>query len=154
MARRLGGGSVPLDREGRLEKLLASSAFGCAVPAQDGAPSCQARAASAPRPSTSGRARPPKSGPNIHTIASTPGCSASGSRLHQTTEAYRQQRGTTARTVEEVGRASMTAEKAAEVDRARAKVRGDAGQCRPRSASGRPPLRPCPHSRGQRLGVR
>merc|ERR1712232_856106 len=94
---------------------------------------------------------------NIHTLDGACGNararSVSGSRLHQTTEAYRQNRGTTARTVEEVGRATMTAEKAAQVDKAREKVLGEkacarvAGAHRPASAvtggvvrSGKPPV--------------
>ena len=63
---------------------------------------------------------PPKPGSNIHTLASL---GENGSRLQDTTEAYRQQRGTTAKKVTDVGYQSMTAEKAAEVDKARAKVR-------------------------------
>eukprot|EP00930_Biecheleria_cincta_P079710 TRINITY_DN67618_c0_g1_i1.p1 TRINITY_DN67618_c0_g1~~TRINITY_DN67618_c0_g1_i1.p1 ORF type:complete len:184 (+),score=27.82 TRINITY_DN67618_c0_g1_i1:33-554(+) len=172
MARRLGGGSTggQLDREERLEKLLASRGFGGAPGKEADLPgqALPARASSAPRPASASRsrpavARPPRpaaaaasgrprtsgAGPNIHTIGSYGG--SSGSRLHQTTEAYRQQRGTTARTVEEVGRASMTAEKAAEVDRARAKVRGEAA----RTTTGRAssvPRPPAFSGRGQRLG--
>lgn len=47
-----------------------------------------------------------------------------GSRLHETTAAYRANRGTTARTVETVGRDTMTQEKRAQVDKAREKVLG------------------------------
>jgi len=85
-------------------------------------------------------------GANVHTLDSAPtsssgsssarasSCGVAGSRLQQTTEAYRQQRGTTARTVGQVGRATMTPEKEAEVMRARTKVLGAE-----RAAVGRPP---------------
>lgn len=101
-------------------------------------------------------------GANVHTLSSAPAsssgssgarassCGVAGSRLQQTTEAYRQQRGTTARTVGQVGRATMTAEKEAEVMRARTKVLGAerAAVGRPASASKagvsgtRPPMPP------------
>lgn len=79
------------------------------------------------------RAPPPPRKPNIHTLNSsnqsnvrTP--ASTRSRLHNTTEAYRQNRGTTARTIEEVGRDTMTQEKAEQVARAREKVlTGSAG---------------------------
>eukprot|EP00928_Gymnodinium_smaydae_P089367 TRINITY_DN73342_c0_g1_i1.p2 TRINITY_DN73342_c0_g1~~TRINITY_DN73342_c0_g1_i1.p2 ORF type:complete len:214 (+),score=41.75 TRINITY_DN73342_c0_g1_i1:62-643(+) len=145
------GGGQPLKGEERLEKLLASRAYGGAavpdaqaaasagapsrppVPAAPGrgrassaAPAKGARLASAG--SGCGVRRPTPGRPNIHTLSGSAsgggGSSGSGSRLHNTTEAYRQQRGTTARTVEAVGRATMTREKAAEVDRARERVRG------------------------------
>merc|ERR1712146_133258 len=51
--------------------------------------------------------------------------SVSGSRLHNTTEAYRQNRGTTAKDIRDVGRHTMTKEKGAQVDSARAKVLGE-----------------------------
>mmetsp|Transcript_85560 Transcript_85560/g.215647 ORF Transcript_85560/g.215647 Transcript_85560/m.215647 type:complete len:206 (-) Transcript_85560:91-708(-) len=97
-----------------------------------GGTSRASRQGAPPRPSSScsaGKRSPQPGVANIHTLSSGSG-GACGSRLHQTTEAYRQQRGTTARTVEQVGRATMTQEKAAEVDRAREKVLG-----RPSSAT-------------------
>ncbi|CAE8711402.1 unnamed protein product [Polarella glacialis] len=159
---RLGGGSgfKQLGREERLERLLASKAFGgaplCTAPSEATSPGPRRGDGPAPatRPSSASRgppavavrsSRPASAGAgarrqpgtaNIHTIGSSGGGGGSGSRLHQTTEAYRQNRGTTARTVEEVGYDSMTAEKAAQVDRARAKVHGEAGrQPRPRSGA-------------------
>eukprot|EP00933_Yihiella_yeosuensis_P033841 TRINITY_DN27463_c0_g2_i1.p1 TRINITY_DN27463_c0_g2~~TRINITY_DN27463_c0_g2_i1.p1 ORF type:complete len:203 (+),score=46.06 TRINITY_DN27463_c0_g2_i1:75-611(+) len=174
---RLGGGSCvkALDREARLEKLLGSQAYGgAAVPAKDAPAKPPMAKASASTRSTSAHAasvsssvrsnssravgRPPASGSNIRTISDSPGVSASGSRLRQTTEAYRQNRGTTARTVDQVNRAHMTPEKAAEVDRARAKVLGEAAGRPPRAASLKEPGRrpssstPIPRGRGHRLG--
>eukprot|EP00927_Polykrikos_kofoidii_P081809 TRINITY_DN7964_c0_g1_i1.p2 TRINITY_DN7964_c0_g1~~TRINITY_DN7964_c0_g1_i1.p2 ORF type:complete len:227 (-),score=24.34 TRINITY_DN7964_c0_g1_i1:420-1052(-) len=88
------------------------------------------RAASHRAPARPASARPAATRkPNVHTLSDCHHGAGSGSRLHQTTEAYRQQRGTTARTVEEVGRATMTPEKAADVDRARAKVHGTNSTC-------------------------
>lgn len=152
MAKRLGGasgrpGKASLDREERLEKLVNSCAFGGApvpvpvpavpVPEKPGKASTlgpKSRPGARPASAGASRARgisqgrgkpppanaPPKPGSNIHTLASL---GESGSRLQDTTEAYRQQRGTTAKKVTDVGYQSMTAEKAAEVDKARAKVR-------------------------------
>eukprot|EP00929_Paragymnodinium_shiwhaense_P003566 TRINITY_DN10413_c0_g1_i1.p1 TRINITY_DN10413_c0_g1~~TRINITY_DN10413_c0_g1_i1.p1 ORF type:complete len:198 (-),score=30.56 TRINITY_DN10413_c0_g1_i1:163-756(-) len=169
VGQRLGGGQglhqPPLGREERLQRLLASEAFGGAPVADDAAyippdvrqqpkkqkpptaPGAPVRPASASRAqaptsaaaSRGGVAQPPRPAPprrpssasavtgrrqgaNVHTINS--GSSCGGSRLHNTTEAYRQHRGTTAKTVEQVGRGTMTKEKAAEVDRARAIVHG------------------------------
>ncbi|CAE7682029.1 unnamed protein product [Symbiodinium sp. CCMP2456] len=143
MAKRLGGASgrpgKALDREERLEKLVNSCAFGGApVPVPEkgkravgpkslglGRPA-SAGASHGVRAISQGRGKPPpanappKPGSNIHTLASL---GESGSRLQDTTEAYRQQRGTTAKKVTDVGYQSMTAEKAAEVDKARAKAR-------------------------------
>ncbi|CAE7730393.1 unnamed protein product [Symbiodinium pilosum] len=146
MAKRLGGGCAGkvLGREERLEKLENSCAYGGApVPAKSGRPppgpkNGPARPLPAGRPSSSGRTSsaarasshgrvPPKPGSNIHTLGSLEG---TGSRLGDTTEAYRQQRGTTAKKVSEVGYESMTPEKAAEVDKARAKVRGEISSTR------------------------
>eukprot|EP00747_Dinoflagellata_sp_TGD_P146588 gnl/TRDRNA2_/TRDRNA2_176707_c5_seq1.p1 gnl/TRDRNA2_/TRDRNA2_176707_c5~~gnl/TRDRNA2_/TRDRNA2_176707_c5_seq1.p1 ORF type:complete len:191 (-),score=29.77 gnl/TRDRNA2_/TRDRNA2_176707_c5_seq1:307-879(-) len=177
-----GGGMRLLGREERLEKLLASQAYGGAVlngaedvgsDSHEAPPPCTRSKSAAPasrstRPSTAGSAarcgsvagrRPPAAASsgrrpgsaNIHTLSS--GAGGSGSRLHQTTEAYRQQRGTTARTVEEVGRATMTREKACEVDRARAKVHGEPTHA-PRGSSGLASAPPrMPLGPGQRLGA-
>ena len=56
---------------------------------------------------------------NVQTVGST------RSRLHDTTEAYRQNRGTTAQNIREVGQNTMTDEKRKQVDKAR-KVAGAA----------------------------
>mmetsp|Transcript_43806 Transcript_43806/g.103567 ORF Transcript_43806/g.103567 Transcript_43806/m.103567 type:complete len:203 (-) Transcript_43806:146-754(-) len=110
----------------------------------------------------SAQGRPRSTGSNIHTLSSSSGDgNVHGSRLHNTTEAYRQHRGTTARTVEQVGRATMTAEKAAAVDAAREKVLGAPCEQGARAAATRqvaqPPAAPRrpprPSSRGHRLGV-
>jgi len=86
----------------------------------------------------------PPSGANIHTLNGAPPAKSSGrlppgqnhskaniktigntrSRLNDTTEAYRQNRGTTAQTIKEVGKDTMTPEKAAQVAAAREKVHG------------------------------
>mmetsp|Transcript_63210 Transcript_63210/g.137880 ORF Transcript_63210/g.137880 Transcript_63210/m.137880 type:complete len:242 (+) Transcript_63210:135-860(+) len=101
------------------------------------------------RPSTGGAARPTPStsasdlsgkgsgkrpsqkkpeahfGAKIRTLSSE---RSTGSRLHNTTEAYRQQHGTTAKTVDAVGRDTMTPEKSREVQQARKKVLGSDSQ--------------------------
>ena len=150
MAKRLGGGcpGKVLGREERLEKLVNSCAFGGApVPAKSGRPPPGPGLGSAAAPGPGAKSRPtsggrssqavpraashgraaPKAGSNIHTLGSLDG---TGSRLRDTTEAYRQQRGTTARKVTDVGYQSMTPEKAAEVDKARAKVHGESSSQR------------------------
>ncbi|CAE6919666.1 unnamed protein product [Symbiodinium natans] len=134
MAKRLGGGrpGKVLDREERLEKLVNSCAFGGApVPstAKSGRPPVpgpKSRPSGGPAVGAGARAasQGPRPGSNIHTLDSL-GTGGTGSRLQDTTEAYRQQRGTTAKKVTEVGYQSMTPDKAAEVDKARAKVRGE-----------------------------
>ncbi|CAJ1359802.1 unnamed protein product [Effrenium voratum] len=113
---KLGGAPGRPDREERLEKLLASCAYGgAAVP--------DAPRSKQPKERPKERQKPPMAAHRAKSsgaVSSLPSCS--GSRLLQTTEAYRQQRGTTARSLTEVGYSSMTPEKAAEVDRARAKA--------------------------------
>jgi len=130
------------------------------------------------RPSVASKDSTPANRPfgaNVHTLGSAPAsssgssgarassCGVAGSRLQQTTEAYRQQRGTTARTVGQVGRATMTPEKEAEVMRARSKVLGAerAAMGRPASAAkagaagSRPPMPPSsrrPSGPGHQLG--
>lgn len=125
---------------------LPSGSQACGSRASSKAGSAPRSAASAQRPCSAGAGANRSScgrktsGTIIHTLASvTPAPSSGsgrprsascashvpGSRLHDTTEAYRQNRGTTARTVEAVGRATMTPEKAAEVDRAREKALGE-----------------------------
>lgn len=151
MAHRLGGvRAKSLTREERLEKLLNSAAYGgeIHIPPPDnnndlvtlepiggagegrdeiksgnslGHLSSQRRGSKPPVAQPKARAPPRRS--NVHTINSVVRTTASTrSRLHDTTEAYRQNRGTTARTIEEVGRDTMTQEKAEQVNRAREKV--------------------------------
>mmetsp|Transcript_15057 Transcript_15057/g.26078 ORF Transcript_15057/g.26078 Transcript_15057/m.26078 type:complete len:183 (-) Transcript_15057:120-668(-) len=139
MAKRLGGRpGGQLDREERLEKLMSSCAYGgasVAIPATfpqgktsvQGKAPAQAKTPARPKATSRrlsgsvGASRPshglPRSGGNIHTLGGE-------SRLTNTTESYRQQQGTTAKTLSEVGYRSMTSEKMSEVDKARQKVHG------------------------------
>ncbi|CAL1154176.1 unnamed protein product [Cladocopium goreaui] len=107
-------GRPRLDPAQRLEKLMNSAAYGGAVVDDSAAKrSHSAPRALAPRPAPRCQRQPRPVRP-----APRP---ASRSLL-KTTEAYRQQQGTTAETLLDVGKKTMTPEKAKAVDRARAKV--------------------------------
>mmetsp|Transcript_29501 Transcript_29501/g.75628 ORF Transcript_29501/g.75628 Transcript_29501/m.75628 type:complete len:144 (+) Transcript_29501:53-484(+) len=127
---------APLSREQRLQKLMQSPLFGGAeapVPspgtAAAPAPPTRARSVTAPKRAPPARARstgPARSAGGPARVATVSRGGYGGSSLRNTTEAYRQQRGTTAKTIDAVGRRTMTTEKAQQVDRARKIVHGEA----------------------------
>eukprot|EP00434_Breviolum_minutum_P006674 symbB.v1.2.005892.t1/scaffold329.1/size228424/2 len=108
----LGVKGLPLEREERLKKLMTSKAYG-GTPVDDSSLVSRSHGAT-------GRPKPSRA-----TSVTVPRATRATRSLLHTTEAYRQQQGTTAETLLEVGKKTMTPEKAQQVERARAKVRGN-----------------------------